>query len=98
MAGAVYCPLSPEDPPQRLHTLLEETRSHLVLVHELTRDKVNMNYTVVDIDLVVNIDTMVNSIDLEHLSSIKVAGESIAYVLFTSGSTGTPKAVSSPHG
>ncbi|CAF1591220.1 unnamed protein product, partial [Adineta steineri] len=33
MAGGVYCPLSPRDPQHRLHALVEQTQSRLVLVH-----------------------------------------------------------------
>ncbi|CAF1356610.1 unnamed protein product, partial [Adineta steineri] len=36
MAGGVYCPLSPRDPQHRLHSLVEQTQSRLVLVHHLT--------------------------------------------------------------
>ena len=33
MVGGIYCPLSPHDPQQRLHTLVQQTQSRLVLVH-----------------------------------------------------------------
>ncbi|CAF4246318.1 unnamed protein product, partial [Rotaria sordida] len=41
MAGGVYCPLSPRDPEHRLHLLVEQTQSQLVLVHHLTKNKFN---------------------------------------------------------
>ncbi|CAF4106619.1 unnamed protein product, partial [Rotaria sordida] len=41
MAGGVYCPLSPRDPQHRLHGLVEQTHSRLVLVHHLTKKKFN---------------------------------------------------------
>ena len=37
MAAGVYCPLSPQDPSHRLHSLLQQTQSPLVLVHHLTK-------------------------------------------------------------
>ena len=95
MAGAVYCPLSPQDPPQRLHTLFKETRSRLVLVHELTRDKFDVDHPMVDIDASMWIENRTNDVDLDRLSNVTVEGDSIAYIIFTSGSTGTPKAVGS---
>jgi fengycin family lipopeptide synthetase D len=94
MAGGVYCPLSPRDPEQRLHILVQETESHIVLVQWLTRDRFEVGIVAVDIDAVVNTDMTVDNDDLHRLSSVAVTSESIAYVIFTSGSTGTPKAVS----
>src|SRR5438105_5012095 len=94
MSGGVYCPLSPRDPQHRLHSLLEQTQSRLVLTHHLTKTKFNVNIILVDIDLVfINFDIMRN-IELNQLSNIIVTPENIAYIIFTSGSTGVPKAVS----
>ncbi|CAF4053902.1 unnamed protein product [Rotaria sordida] len=50
MAGGVYCPLSPRDPEHRLHMLVEQTRSQLVLVHHLTKNKFNGSIISVGID------------------------------------------------
>jgi non-ribosomal peptide synthetase component F len=94
MAGLVYCPLSPQDPEYRLHGLVEQTESHLILVHYMTKDKFNDNHVTLDIDTVINTDYMLNEVGRYRLSNIDITSESIAYVIFTSGSTGTPKAVS----
>jgi fengycin family lipopeptide synthetase D len=94
MAGAVYCPLSPRDPEQRLRALVEQTQSRFVLVHWMTRDKFKDDDFVFDINGAINTDKVVNDDDLERMSSVTVTSDSIAYVIFTSGSTGTPKAVS----
>jgi non-ribosomal peptide synthetase component F len=93
-AGGVYCPLSPRDPKQRLHALIEQTQSHVVLVHYMTQDKFENDIITVDIDAVVNNNVIINKDDLDQLSNIIVTPESMAYIIFTSGSTGTPKAVS----
>ncbi|CAF4165837.1 unnamed protein product, partial [Rotaria sordida] len=50
MAGGVYCPLSPRDPQHRLHGLVEQTHSRLVLVHHLTKNKFNDSIISLDID------------------------------------------------
>jgi non-ribosomal peptide synthetase component F len=92
MIGGVYCPLSPRDPEHRLHSLLQQTQSHLVLVHQLTKTKFNDNIVAVDIDELLM--SYVVEHDVERLSIIKVTPNDIAYIIFTSGSTGTPKAVS----
>ncbi|CAF4095849.1 unnamed protein product, partial [Adineta steineri] len=93
MAGGVYCPLSPRDPQHRLYALVQQTQSHLVLVHHLTKTKFDNDIVSFDIDSILN----VNDIDKEDLSNVIVKGEEIAYTIFTSGSTGTPKAVQVRH-
>ncbi|CAF1176133.1 unnamed protein product [Didymodactylos carnosus] len=94
MAGAAYCPLSPRDPKQRLHALVEETRSRLVLVHSLTQDMFSNDYARLNIDTIISIQDVINDTDLDQLSEVTMTPENIAYIIFTSGSTGTPKAVS----
>ena len=91
MIGGVYCPLSPRDPQHRLHALLQQTQSLLVLIHHLTKTKFNNDIISLDIDLILT-DNDVES-DVDGLSNIIVTPKSIAYIIFTSGSTGRPKAV-----
>jgi fengycin family lipopeptide synthetase D len=94
MSGSVYCPLSPRDPEHRLHSLLQQTQSRLVLVHYLTKVKFSDDNVSLDIDTVVTENDMKSNVDVVPLSSVVVTPENIAYIIFTSGSTGTPKAVS----
>lgn len=93
MIGAVFCPLSPQDPPKRLQTLVEETKSRLVLVHDMTQEKLGTELTVFNIETALGRYFDVTEKDRGRLSTIKVTPESISYVIFTSGSTGIPKAV-----
>ena len=96
MSGGVYCPLSPRDPAQRLSSLIQQTRTRLVLVHSSTSAKFSSTIVTLNIDsLLVNDNTFVqNEIGAETLSAIVVTPDDLSYVIFTSGSTGTPKAVS----
>ena len=94
MIGAVYCPLSPRDPQHRLHALLQQTQSHLVLIHHLTKTRFNDDIISLDIDLILTGNDVECDVGIDRLSSILVTPASIAYIIFTSGSTGTPKAVS----
>ena len=94
MSGGVYCPLSPRDPQHRLHELLQQTRSPLVLTHFLTRTKFNEDIISLDIDLALVDNKGERNADVDQLSNILITPNSTAYVIFTSGSTGTPKAVS----
>ena len=95
--GAVYCPLSPRDPEQRLHALVKETTA-LVLLHWMTHNIFGNHVSTLDLDSVLDGDGIVNDGDLERLSGVLVTPASIAYTIFTSGSTGTPKAVSASSG
>ena len=92
--GGVYCPLSPRDPQHRLHALLQQTQSRLVLIHHLTKTKFNDDIISLDIDLILTGNDVDSDVDVDRLSNITVTTNDIAYIIFTSGSTGTPKAVS----
>ncbi|CAF1363074.1 unnamed protein product [Adineta steineri] len=59
MAGGVYCPLSPRDPQHRLHALVQQTRSRLVLVHWLTRKQFDDDISTFDIHSILNVNNMV---------------------------------------
>ena len=50
MSGSVYCPLSHRDPEHRLHALVQQTQSRLVLVHYLTKAKFNDHMASCDVD------------------------------------------------
>ena len=91
MTGGIYCPLSPRDPQHRLHELVQQTQSSLVLVHWLTKAIFDDAFVTVKIDSILtnnNLDT-----DINLLSTAEVWQNNIAYIIFTSGSTGIPKAV-----
>ena len=93
MVGGVYCPLSPRDPPHRLHTLVQQTQSRLVLVHHLTKHKFDDKTTSLDVVLISVHNDMPNVTDVHRLSNVIVTPQHVAYIIFTSGSTGIPKAV-----
>ena len=94
MIGGVYCPLSPRDPQHRLHALLQQTQSRLVLIHHLTKTKFNDDIISLDTDLILTDNDVDSDFDVDRLSNIIVTSDNIAYIIFTSGSTGIPKAVS----
>ncbi|UJR12976.1 hypothetical protein I4U23_000001 [Adineta vaga] len=98
MVGGAYCPLSPRDPPHRLHTLVEQTNSHLVLAHWLTKNKIHDENIVVNVDLILTNNDIQNNTGFDQLSNVIVTPENIAYIIFTSGSTGVPKAAQIRHG
>ncbi|MEU5539811.1 amino acid adenylation domain-containing protein [Streptomyces sp. NPDC020362] len=79
--GAVYCPLSPSDPPARLRLLLERLAPALVLTGDGTPALPEALPTA--------------RIDAPELPRAREAEElhGATYVIHTSGSTGTPKPV-----
>ena len=93
MAGGVYCPLSPRDPQHRVHALVQQTESRLVLVHCLTKVEFINACICSNIDSILCNNVVATAITLDHLSDVIVTVHDTAYVIFTSGSTGTPKAV-----
>ncbi|CAF3873126.1 unnamed protein product [Adineta steineri] len=97
MAGGVYCPLSPRDPQHRLHALIQQTGSRLVLVHHLTKTKFSSNCILFDISLVLFSSNVDRENDVSGLENISITPDPIAYIIFTSGSTGAPKAIQIRH-
>ncbi|CAF3055999.1 unnamed protein product, partial [Rotaria sp. Silwood2] len=89
--GAVYCPLSPRDPKQRIQALVKQVQSRLILIHWQTRDIFEDDCDAFDIDEAINADHSINNTDFDQLSNVSMTSESLAYALFTSGSTGMPK-------
>ena len=94
MVGGVYCPLSPRDPQHRLYALVQQTKSHLVLVHCLTKIKFHDSIDSLNVNTVLSENNIESDDDISLLSDVIITPENIAYIIFTSGSTGTPKAVS----
>jgi non-ribosomal peptide synthetase component F len=92
MCNTVYCPLSPYDPHQRHRTLLSQTHSKVILVHNATAHL----FTGDDCIFMVRIDQEDKN---DSFAVDKAANDpsSIAFIVFTSGSTGTPKGVPIGH-
>ncbi|MFI7632994.1 amino acid adenylation domain-containing protein [Nonomuraea sp. NPDC049400] len=81
-AGAVYCPLSPADPPERRRRLLDRLTPALVLT-TLAQGRGPLPTVFVD----------GAQDDVQVVARDVAAVEGAAYVMHTSGSTGSPKAV-----
>ena len=90
-ANAVYVPLDPAYPKERLEHCLRQTHARCVVAASELSHLVPEGLTPVVLDRV----------DLSAYPAtspgLTVRPEALAYVMFTSGSTGRPKAVAVPH-
>jgi amino acid adenylation domain-containing protein/thioester reductase-like protein len=91
-SGAAYLPIDPTLPLERLHYLLSDGETNLVLTQSNLRYKLalpdSFQCLSVDTDKPLEIDS-----PLEPIQS----PDDLAYVIYTSGSTGTPKGVMIAH-
>ena len=90
-AGAVYLPLDPNYPPDRLAFMVADSRTRVVLARDGALDDVPHACEVVD----------VTTLDLSPYPAtppgLQIEGHEPAYLIYTSGSTGKPKGVSVHH-
>jgi amino acid adenylation domain-containing protein len=93
-ACGAYLPLSPDDPPKRLASILDDARPHLVL----TQRQASASLPRAGLPLV----EMEFERDLIDACSaarpdLEACPRSLAYVIYTSGSSGRPKGVEVEH-
>ncbi|CAF1506572.1 unnamed protein product, partial [Didymodactylos carnosus] len=103
-AGCVYCPLYCLDGIERLCTIIQNTHSHLVLVHSQTESKFesvrdrfeNKNITLFNTESFIINTTLLPTYN-NQLLNVEIDSNDIAYLIHTSGSTGKPKGVQISH-
>jgi amino acid adenylation domain-containing protein len=93
-AGAVYVPLDPSYPVERLQFMVKDAEITVVLAQAAWADTVKTPQTTV-VCLEQSWDAIAQELD-ENLFGDGMA-EQLAYIIYTSGSTGTPKGVMVPH-
>ncbi|CAF3887584.1 unnamed protein product [Rotaria sp. Silwood1] len=93
MSHAIYCPLTPNHPQQRLNGILRQTNARCILTHDMTANKFESK--------TVNLSSLIrpNNIDIidQSLNVPRRDFDEVAYIIFTSGSTGEPKGVQLTH-
>lgn len=92
-AGAAYLPLDPENPTERLKSIVKDAKPRLIIT---TRDsKANIPE---GIQLVLADDIIKNPLSGISINpDVNVASRNLAYVIYTSGSTGIPKGAMIEH-
>ena len=95
LTGAIYCPLNPSDPIERLMTLVQETSLRILIIHTPTATKFASHTAGM---IIVNIQHEIHKpFDYRQLTPVPVESHSVAYLIHTSGSTGKPKSVQLTH-
>ena len=99
MSGAVYAPLSPYDPPDRIDSLVRQVNAKLVLTNHVSSSHLRqLSVLIVDICAIINSsDDPLSDAQVEQLSEVAVTPDFLSHLVFTSGSTGTPKTVQIRH-
>lgn len=103
-AGAAYIPLDPDYPKERLATMIESSKLHIIVAQTATESSLPDVVTqalntgehcatriLIDRDWSEISNTSIRD------SKPSIAAESLAYVIYTSGSTGKPKGVQISH-
>jgi len=95
-AGAVYVPIAPDYPEQRIRHLLDDSKIELLMTEAKLRDNIP---ALASACLCVAVDEMRDDI-LASAADLtpQIRPEQAAYVIYTSGSTGLPKGVVIAHG
>lgn len=91
-AGAAYMPLDPNQPAERLATMIADANPALLLTDETLRATI-----LTDSVPMVDVSSLTTLGATAEAPMVDVSGEALAYVMYTSGSTGTPKGVQIPH-
>lgn len=87
-AGAVYLPLDPSYPPERLSYIISDSKAPIVI----TSENLVVNLAIAK-TTIVSLEKEASLIEKESLKSpvSKICSDNLAYAIYTSGSTGLPK-------
>lgn len=97
-AGAVYLPLDPTYPSQRLSFMLDAADAALVITESETVPALAVeNRPIVDLNRDRQLIDSQSIIDPLLAGNVAASPDQVAYINFTSGSTGTPKGIEIPH-
>lgn len=87
-AGAAYVPIDPDYPTDRIHFMLKDSRSNLLISESTSIGSIKFQRQIIWLD-------QLTAIQLQPSSNptILSEGKDLAYIIYTSGSTGKPKGV-----
>ncbi|MEM9363761.1 MAG: amino acid adenylation domain-containing protein [Bacteroidota bacterium] len=94
-AGCAYMPIDPEYPKERIHFMLEDSETKVIVTQEVLKP-VFKSYT--EKIVVLNEEECQSAEEASNFDFPSVDRNDLAYVIYTSGSTGKPKGVPISHG
>ncbi|KAK7548290.1 hypothetical protein IWX46DRAFT_597838 [Phyllosticta citricarpa] len=93
-AGAAFCPLNLDAPPERVKFIINDVSAHLVITTSSIRHKIPQDFP----GCVLSLNQQTLEFALDDAADLpSPLPEQLAYVMYTSGSTGTPKGVGVSH-
>src|SRR3990167_6379569 len=90
--GAIYIPINPKYPDERITYLIDNCNAEYILANDLARLPKTLHDKAIILDL-----SFVNMKPKKHIPLPKVSIDDIAYIIYTSGTTGNPKGVMIEH-
>ncbi|OBS22589.1 hypothetical protein FPOA_08925 [Fusarium poae] len=104
-AGSAWCPIDTTSPVQRRTSLIARAQSRVLLTNTESLPLVQpcleqgtlKDVEIILVDKYADCKTSVRAKPRDSLSSSKVSGKDLAYLLWTSGTTGEPKGVMIQH-
>lgn len=97
--GAVYVPLDPTYPRDRLHDMMRDAGVAAVITCRGLADSLELAAEKQPAPLIVALDTVEQAIAATDAAPVytKLHADEVAYIIYTSGSTGRPKGIVVPH-
>ncbi|UCH98247.1 MAG: amino acid adenylation domain-containing protein, partial [Candidatus Aminicenantes bacterium] len=94
-AGGAYLPINPDYPEERIHYMLEDSASKILVTTPDLSKEINFEKEIIYLSDAINRAPTPHPLQLSAWVKAPVA--SLAYVIYTSGSTGKPKGVMVEH-
>ncbi|MBP2000051.1 surfactin family lipopeptide synthetase A/fengycin family lipopeptide synthetase D [Paenibacillus shirakamiensis] len=96
-AGAVYVPIDPHYPEERMLYMLQDTGAQAIVIMASAKEKISAlaqgSLDIIEMD---GLDSQW-TVDSDHNLNIDGSAHDLAYIMYTSGSTGKPKGIMTSH-
>ncbi|HYW36342.1 MAG TPA: amino acid adenylation domain-containing protein, partial [Balneolaceae bacterium] len=93
-SGAVFVPLDPNYPANRIQMMQEDVKLNLIIAHQNIANRLELDTR--HIAIWKELEGELSTFSAKD-PQISIKQDDVAYIVFTSGSTGRPKAIEMPH-